>query len=55
MFEGNAPAGHIRINSVIKALTTYGSEHLTMEQAHDLVSQVLSLFFFCTAIFEEQI
>ncbi|CAM9789759.1 unnamed protein product [Ascophyllum nodosum] len=40
VFEGNAPAGHIRINSVIKALTTYGSEHLTMEQAHDLVSQL---------------
>lgn len=40
VFEGNAPPGHIKIDSIIKALTTYGSEQLTEEQAHDLVSQV---------------
>ena len=40
MFEGNSPPGHIKIESVMKALTTYGSEQLTEEQAHDLVSQL---------------
>lgn len=40
VFEGTASPGHIKINSVIKALTTYGSEQLTEEQAQDLVSQV---------------
>lgn len=40
VFEGTSPPGHIKIDSVIKALTTYGSEKLTEEQAHDLVSQV---------------
>ncbi|CAM9689375.1 unnamed protein product, partial [Ectocarpus sp. 4 AP-2014] len=40
VFEGNSPPGHIRIESVMKALTTYGSEQLTEEQAHDLVSQL---------------
>lgn len=40
VFEGTAPPGHIRIESVVKALTTYGNEHLSEEQAHDLVSQV---------------
>ena len=40
VFEGNSPPGHIKIDSVLKALTTYGSEQLTEEQAHDLVSQV---------------
>lgn len=40
VFEGNSPPGHIKIDSVMKALTTYGSEQLTEEQAHDLVSQL---------------
>ncbi|CAN0483905.1 unnamed protein product, partial [Scytosiphon promiscuus] len=40
VFEGNSPPGHIKIDSVLKALTTYGSEQLSEEQAHDLVSQV---------------
>ncbi|CAM9248217.1 unnamed protein product, partial [Discosporangium mesarthrocarpum] len=40
VFEGNAPPGHIKIESIIKALTTYGNEKLTMEQAQDLVSQL---------------
>ncbi|CBN74580.1 conserved unknown protein [Ectocarpus siliculosus] len=40
VFEGNSPPGHIKIESVMKALTTYGSEQLTEEQAHDLVSQL---------------
>ncbi|CAN0109622.1 unnamed protein product [Sphacelaria rigidula] len=43
VFEGSSPPGHIKIDSVIKALTTYGSEQLTEEQAHDLVSQVSSI------------
>lgn len=40
VFEGNSPPGHIKIDSVMKALITYGSEQLTEEQAHDLVSQL---------------
>lgn len=40
VFEGNSPPGHIKIDSVMKALTTYGSEQLSEEQAHDLVSQL---------------
>jgi len=40
VFEGSSPPGHIKIDSVMKALTTYGSEQLTEEQAHDLVSQL---------------
>lgn len=40
VFEGNAPQGYIKIESIIKALTSYGSEQLTQEQVHDLVGQV---------------
>ncbi|CAM9695569.1 unnamed protein product, partial [Hapterophycus canaliculatus] len=40
VFEGTSPPGHIKIDSVMKALTNYGSEQLTEEQAHDLVSQL---------------
>ena len=40
VFEGDAPAGHIKVDVLIRALTNDGSDKLTDEQAHDLVSQL---------------
>ena len=40
VFEGDAPPGHIKVDVLIRALTNDGSDKLTDEQAHDLVSQL---------------
>ena len=40
VFEGAAPGGYIKVDALIRALTTYGSEKLTEEQAQELVSQL---------------
>lgn len=40
VFEGDAPGGHIKVDVLIRALTNDGSDKLTDEQAHDLVSQL---------------
>ncbi|CAM9156043.1 unnamed protein product [Chrysoparadoxa australica] len=40
VFEGAAPAGHIYVDNLIKALTTYGNKTLTATQAQELVSQL---------------
>jgi len=40
VFEGAAPAGYINVESLIRALTKDGTEKLSEEQAHDLVSQL---------------
>jgi calmodulin len=40
VFESNTPAGHVRAEALIRALTTYGKDKLTQEQAEDLVGQL---------------
>jgi calmodulin len=40
VFEGACPPGFVRAEGLIKALSTYGKEKLTEEQAADLVSQL---------------
>ena len=40
VFESNTPKGYVRAETLIRALTTYGAEKLSLEQAHDLVSQL---------------
>ena len=40
VFEGDAPSGHIKVDVLIRALTNDGTDKLTDEQAHDLVSQL---------------
>ena len=40
IFEGTAPGGFIKVSDLMKALTTYGSEKLSEEQAAELVSQL---------------
>ena len=40
VFEGAAPAGHIKVDVLIRALTNDGTDKLTEEQAQDLVSQL---------------
>jgi calmodulin len=32
VFEGNAPAGHVKAEALVRALCTYGTEKLTEEQ-----------------------
>ena len=39
MFEG-APSGYVRAEALIKALSTYGEDKLSEEQAKDLVGQL---------------
>ena len=34
------PAGHVKTSALERALTTYGTEKLTLEEAQDLLSQV---------------
>jgi calmodulin len=34
------PSGHVKTSALERALTTYGTEKLTMEEAQDLLSQV---------------
>lgn len=40
VFEGSAPKGCVKADGLIRALCTYGTEKLTLEQATDLVSQL---------------
>ena len=40
MFECGAPPGYVKVDQLIKSLTTYGSEKLKDEQARELVTQV---------------
>ena len=40
VFELPVQPGHVRIDTLLKALTTYGNEKLTDEQARELISQV---------------
>ena len=43
VFEGNSsglPAGHVRTNTLERALTTYGTEKLSVDEAQDLLSQI---------------
>ena len=42
VFEGTSPAGCVKADSLIRALSTYGAEKLTEDQAADLVSQLES-------------
>ena len=36
------PSGHVKTSALERALTTYGTEKLTLEEAQDLLSQVWS-------------
>jgi len=40
LFESGAPTGFIKIENLLKSLTTYGTEKLTEAQAQELVSQL---------------
>merc|ERR1712167_100589 len=40
VFESGAPPGHIKVESLVRALTTDGSDKLSEEQARDLVAQL---------------
>ncbi len=40
VFEGSAPPGHIRLDVLERALTTYGADKLSHEQAAELVHQI---------------
>ena len=40
LFEGVNPAGFVRAEAIIRALTIYGKDKLTEEQAAELVSQL---------------
>ena len=40
VFEAGAPPGHIKVESLVRALTTDGSDKLSEEQARDLVAQL---------------
>jgi calmodulin len=41
VFEGNGcPPGYVRADTLMKALSSYGTEHLTEDQARDLVGQL---------------
>jgi len=40
VFEGTAPTGFVKADALTRALTTYGTEKLTLDQATDLVAQL---------------
>ncbi|RYH12863.1 hypothetical protein EON65_37095 [archaeon] len=40
VFETPTHGGHVKAETLVKALCTYGTEKLTEEQAKDLVSQL---------------
>lgn len=40
VFETQTHPGHVRIDTLLKALTTYGLDKLSEEQARELISQV---------------
>lgn len=43
VFAGNAPPGHIRVDALVAALCTYGSEKLKPAESEELISQVSML------------
>jgi len=40
VFEGNSPNGYVGSETIVNALTTYGSEKISEEQARELVGQM---------------
>lgn len=40
VFEGSAPSGYVKADTLIRAICTYGVEKLTEDQAADLISQL---------------
>ena len=40
VFEGGAPTGFVRAEALIRALSTYGEDKLSEDQAKDLVGQL---------------
>lgn len=40
IFESGASGGYIKVDTLIKSLTTYGTEKLSEDQAQELVSQL---------------
>ena len=40
VFEGNAPTGFVKADALTRALCTYGTEKLSLDQATDLVAQL---------------
>ena len=40
VFEATSNPGYIKADALIKALCTYGTEKLSEDQAHELVSQL---------------
>lgn len=40
VFEGQCPPGFVKAEALMKALSTYGTEHLSEDQARDLVGQL---------------
>lgn len=40
VFEGTCPPGYVKAEALMKALSQYGTEHLSEDQARDLVSQL---------------
>ena len=40
VFEGTAPSGYVKAETLIQALSTYGQDKLSEEQAKDLVGQL---------------
>ncbi len=40
VFEGGSPHGFVKAEALIRALSTYGTEKLSEDQARDLVSQL---------------
>jgi len=40
VFEGTCPPGYVKAETLMKALSSYGTEHLTEDQARDLISQL---------------
>ena len=40
VFEGSAPPGYIKVDALLRALCTDGTDKLSEEQAHDLIAQL---------------
>jgi N-acetyl-anhydromuramyl-L-alanine amidase AmpD len=46
VFENGSSQGSIKVDDLLNALTNYGSTKLTVDQAQELISQVIRAFFF---------
>ena len=46
IFESGTPGGHIKVDTLIKSLTTYGTEKLTEEQVRQRASSEVALRLF---------